>query len=123
MDIGIAHASLEGEAGRNGEGGTTGHAAEHHVLAWKIRACCIAEEKRRSLTAKGGAIAVESAGGSGTETGQGSIETSRPQILELEVSPGGSADLLAATLFLDAVERGLTQFKPTKVGRSTYGTN
>src|SRR6266403_2057299 len=57
------------------------------------------------LTAKEGAAAVESAGGSGTAIGRQQLQCLDHQLLELGVSPGGSGDLLAATLFLDAVER------------------
>lgn len=68
------------------------------------------------LTAKGGAIAVASAGGSGTTLGKRRLQRLDQQLLELHVSPGGSADLLAATLFLDAVER-------RQSWEDTHGTN
>jgi triphosphoribosyl-dephospho-CoA synthase len=58
------------------------------------------------ITAKAGAAAVESAGGSGTTLGKQRLQRLDGRLLELGVSPGGSGDLLAATLFLDAVERG-----------------
>ena len=56
-------------------------------------------------TAKEGAIAVEAAGGSGTALGKQRLRQLDRRLLDLNVSPGGSADLLAAALFLDAVER------------------
>jgi triphosphoribosyl-dephospho-CoA synthase len=56
-------------------------------------------------TAKEGAIKVARAGGSGTALGRRYLQRLDRQLLGLHVSPGGSADLLAATLFLDAVER------------------
>jgi len=57
------------------------------------------------VTAKAGAAAVESAGGSGTAIGRQKLFRLDRRLLALGVSPGGSGDLLAATLFLDAVER------------------
>jgi triphosphoribosyl-dephospho-CoA synthase len=57
------------------------------------------------LTAKAGAAAVERAGGSGTAIGRQKLSDLDRRLLEFGVSPGGSGDLLAATLFLDAVER------------------
>jgi triphosphoribosyl-dephospho-CoA synthase len=56
-------------------------------------------------TAKEGALAVEAAGGSGTALGKQQLRQLDRRLLDLNVSPGGSADLLAAALFLDAVER------------------
>jgi triphosphoribosyl-dephospho-CoA synthase len=56
-------------------------------------------------TAKEGAAAVEAAGGSGTALGKQRLRQLDRALLDLNVSPGGSADLLAAALFLDAVER------------------
>ena len=57
------------------------------------------------VAAKEGAIAVERAGGSGTAIGRQQLFRLDHYLLELGVSPGGSGDFLAATLFLDAVER------------------
>src|SRR5712672_958209 len=56
------------------------------------------------VTAKAGAAAVEGAGGSGTTIGSQKLFRLDRRLLELGASPGGSGDLLAATLFLDAVE-------------------
>jgi triphosphoribosyl-dephospho-CoA synthase len=61
--------------------------------------------KTALIAAKEGAFAVERAGGSGTAIGRQCLQRLDRQLLELKASPGGSADLLAATLFLDAVER------------------
>jgi triphosphoribosyl-dephospho-CoA synthase len=62
--------------------------------------------KTALMAAKKGAFAVGRAGGSGTAIGRQRLQRLDRQLLELKASPGGSADLLAATLFLDAVERG-----------------
>jgi triphosphoribosyl-dephospho-CoA synthase len=56
--------------------------------------------------AKEGALAVAVSGGAGSVTGRERLRSLNRRLLELNVSPGGSADLLAATLFLDAVEYG-----------------
>jgi triphosphoribosyl-dephospho-CoA synthase len=61
--------------------------------------------KTALVAAKEGAIAVERVGGSGTAIGRQQLYRLERRLLELGVSPGGSGDLLAATLFLDAVER------------------
>jgi len=57
------------------------------------------------MTAKKNALAVERAGGVGTQIGRQQLTLLDRQLLDLKVSPGGSADLLAATIFLDAIER------------------
>ena len=57
------------------------------------------------MTAKEHALTVERAAGVGTEIGRQQLTLLDRQLLKIKVSPGGSADLLAATLFLDAVER------------------
>jgi triphosphoribosyl-dephospho-CoA synthase len=54
--------------------------------------------------AKEGATAVAAAGGTGTALGLAQLYRLDRRLLDLHVSPGGSADLLAAALFLDAVE-------------------
>jgi triphosphoribosyl-dephospho-CoA synthase len=54
--------------------------------------------------AKAGAAAIELAGGTGTALGRRLLDRLDDRLLELHASPGGSADMLAAALFLDAVE-------------------
>ena len=49
------------------------------------------------------------AGGAGTCRGRERLLALDQQLLDLGVSPGGSADLLAGTLFLDAIERQPTE--------------
>jgi triphosphoribosyl-dephospho-CoA synthase len=80
------------------------------------------------ITAKTGAAAVESAGGSGTATGCQRLRRLDRCLLELGVSPGGSGDLLAATLFLDAVERRQNEVQADRSGSQDiagymYGTD
>jgi triphosphoribosyl-dephospho-CoA synthase len=65
-------------------------------------------------TAKESALAVERAGGVGTQIGKQQLALLDRQLLNLKVSPGGSADLLAATLFLDAIERKQTEVEADK---------
>jgi triphosphoribosyl-dephospho-CoA synthase len=75
-------------------------------------------------TVKEGAIEVVRAGGSGTAIGRQHLQRLDRQLLHLNVSPGGSADLLAATLFLDAVERGQDQIEMDQSWlEDTNGTN
>ena len=59
--------------------------------------------------AKQGAAKVIDAGGAGSSRGQKLLYALDTRLLELGVSPGGSADLLAGTLFLDAIEQGKTR--------------
>jgi triphosphoribosyl-dephospho-CoA synthase len=65
---------------------------------------------------KGGATAVLSAGGPGTAAGDAALRHFEKELLARRISPGGSADLLAATIFLDSLEFG-------QHWESTYGTN
>ncbi len=51
-----------------------------------------------------GARAVLEAGGPGTSPGNAALNQLDRALLEQRLSPGGSADLLAATLFLDALD-------------------
>ncbi len=62
--------------------------------------------------AKEGAAVVEAAGGTGTTRGRELLEKLDRRLLELNAAPGGSADLLAAALLLDAVERRLNDVQP-----------
>ena len=66
------------------------------------------------VAAKEGALAIESAGGTATVNGRRQLRQLHGRFLELQVSPGGSADLLAATLFLDAVERRQNDVQPDR---------
>jgi triphosphoribosyl-dephospho-CoA synthase len=76
------------------------------------------------VTAKAGAAAVESAGGSGTALGKQRLQRLDHRLLELGVSPGGSGDLLAATLFLDAVEQGHHELQADRSGlEEIYGAD
>jgi triphosphoribosyl-dephospho-CoA synthase len=76
------------------------------------------------VTAKAGAAAVESAGGSGTALGKQRLQRLDRRLLELGASPGGSGDLLAATLLLDAVERGHNEVQADQSeSEEIYGTN
>jgi triphosphoribosyl-dephospho-CoA synthase len=67
--------------------------------------CLLYRGAEVALTAaKEGAAGVEAAGGAGTALGGQRLWQLDRLLLDLNVSPGGSADLLAAGLFLDAVE-------------------
>jgi triphosphoribosyl-dephospho-CoA synthase len=65
--------------------------------------------KEALQAAKQGATAVIDAGGAGSLHGQKCLFALDKRLLELGVSPGGSADLLAGTIFLDAIERQQTE--------------
>lgn len=67
-------------------------------------------------TAKLGAQAILAAGGASTNHGLSELHLLDKELLRIGCSPGGSADLLAATLFLDAVERGVDHIE----GSNTY---
>lgn len=76
------------------------------------------------VAAKEGAAAAISGGGSGSLIGRQQLERLDRRLLELGVSPGGSGDLLAATLFLDAAELGHGQLQADRSGLEIeYGTN
>jgi triphosphoribosyl-dephospho-CoA synthase len=65
--------------------------------------------KLAQQAAQQGAAAVIAAGGAGTSRGRERLLALDKRLLDLGVSPGGSADLLAGTLFLDAIERQATE--------------
>jgi triphosphoribosyl-dephospho-CoA synthase len=54
-----------------------------------------------------GAVRVIKVGGPGSPKGNAALIALGQELVSRRISPGGSADLLAATLFLDALERGL----------------
>jgi triphosphoribosyl-dephospho-CoA synthase len=59
-----------------------------------------------------GARSVLAAGGSGSKSGRDQMRMLDEELVAMQISPGGSADLLAATIFLDAVERKQEQVCP-----------
>ena len=72
--------------------------------------------KTALVAAKEGAIAVARSGGNGTAIGRQQLLRLDHYLLDLGVSPGGSGDLLAATLFLDAVEREQREVQADRSG-------
>lgn len=75
--------------------------------------CLLYRGGSAALTAaKTGAAAVGHASGAGTAYGRKRLLQLDRQLLALGASPGGSGDLLAATLFLDAVERRQPGIEP-----------
>jgi triphosphoribosyl-dephospho-CoA synthase len=61
-------------------------------------------------TAKAGARAVLAAGGTAAPAGLKRLRCLHAELMALWASPGGSADLLGVTLFLDRLERGYARF-------------
>jgi triphosphoribosyl-dephospho-CoA synthase len=83
------------------------------IMASLTDTCLLYRGGRTALeAAQQGAAAVIAAGGSGTSRGRECLLALDRQLLELGVSPGGSADLLAGTLFMDAIERQPTWLSP-----------
>jgi triphosphoribosyl-dephospho-CoA synthase len=73
---------------------------------------------------KAGARAVLAAGGPGSQKGEAALRRFDRKLLEKRISPGGSADLLAASLFLDCLESGREAVpRDQSVGEETYGEN
>jgi triphosphoribosyl-dephospho-CoA synthase len=71
--------------------------------------------KEALQAAKEGATAVIDAGGAGSIPGQKCLFALDKRLLDLGVSPGGSADLLAGTLFLEAIERQQTEIPASEM--------
>jgi triphosphoribosyl-dephospho-CoA synthase len=71
---------------------------------------------------KAGAKAVLTAGGPGSQEGDAALWRFDRKLLEKRISPGGSADLLAASLFLDCLESGREAIqRDQSVEKETYG--
>ncbi|MDZ4835163.1 MAG: triphosphoribosyl-dephospho-CoA synthase [Candidatus Melainabacteria bacterium] len=69
--------------------------------------CVLYRGGRAALdTVQIGAATVLARGGAGSKEGMINLLALDQKLLELRCSPGGSADLLSATLFLDALENG-----------------
>jgi triphosphoribosyl-dephospho-CoA synthase len=80
------------------------------IMAQLDDTCLLYRGGKEALqAAKKGATAVIDAGGAGSIRGQKCLFALDQRLLDLGVSPGGSADLLAGTVFLDAIERQPTE--------------
>jgi triphosphoribosyl-dephospho-CoA synthase len=75
--------------------------------------CVLYRGGREALQAvKSGARSVLGAGGSNSDSGKKQMRMLDHALIAMHLSPGGSADLLAATIFLDAIERQQAQVFP-----------
>jgi triphosphoribosyl-dephospho-CoA synthase len=73
-------------------------------------------------TVKVWARAVLAVGGVGSRAGNEALRQFDRELLEKRISPGGSADLLAASLFLDCVESGQNSVRKDRSSEEgTYG--
>jgi triphosphoribosyl-dephospho-CoA synthase len=76
------------------------------VMARLDDTCLLARGGRRALLAtQAGARRVLALGGIGTPNGRTALRWLETRMRSLHVSPGGAADLLAAGLLLDRIER------------------
>jgi triphosphoribosyl-dephospho-CoA synthase len=86
------------------------------IMARLTDTCLLYRGGRPALLAtQQGAAAVIAAGGAGTSRGREELFALDQRLLELGASPGGSADLLAGTLFLDAIEPQQTGIRPSEI--------
>jgi triphosphoribosyl-dephospho-CoA synthase len=90
--------------------------AEHHarvnallaVMATLDDTCLLARGGRKALAAaQDGARRVLAAGGIAAPNGRRAFGVLEARLRRMHVSPGGAADLLAAALLLDRIERGV----------------
>jgi triphosphoribosyl-dephospho-CoA synthase len=82
------------------------------IMAHLDDTCLLYRGGRTALqAAKQGAAAVLAAGGAASHRGREQLFALDDRLLGLGVSPGGSADLLAGTLFLDAIQRDQTEIR------------
>jgi triphosphoribosyl-dephospho-CoA synthase len=71
---------------------------------------------------KTGAKAVLAVGGPGSQEGDAALRRFDRKLLEKRISPGGGADLLAASLFLDCLESGCEAIQRDQSdGKEIYG--
>jgi triphosphoribosyl-dephospho-CoA synthase len=75
-------------------------------------------------TVKKGAREILTSGGPASDAGDEALRRLDRELFARNISPGGSADLLAATLFLDATERGLYEVeRDNSLLEKAYGTD
>lgn len=79
------------------------------VIAELDDTCVLSRGGAAALTAvQEGAAKVLAVGGAGSAKGKLELETLEAMLIATNVSPGGAADLLAAALFLDRLQQGLS---------------
>jgi len=77
------------------------------IIAHLDDTCVLARGGEQALVSmQSGAFRVLAAGGVGSESGKAAVRLLEDDLLARHVSPGGAADLLAATLFLDRLDHG-----------------
>ncbi|MGK9169951.1 triphosphoribosyl-dephospho-CoA synthase [Inquilinus limosus] len=81
------------------------------IMASLDDTCLLHRGGRPALeAAQAGARAVLAGGGTATPAGRAALQALDADLLARWVSPGGSADLLAATLFLDRIDRSFARW-------------
>jgi triphosphoribosyl-dephospho-CoA synthase len=95
-----------------------------HIMAGLDDTCVLYRGGVAGLYAvKAGAGAVLAAGGVGSRTGNEALRKFDRELIERRISPGGSADLLAASLFLDCLESGQPVQKDRSFEERNHGAN
>ena len=83
------------------------------VMASLDDTCVLARGGRSALTdMQRGAQSVLAHGGAASLAGRRQLKALERRLVELHVSPGGAADLLAATLFLDRLQASILHMTP-----------
>jgi triphosphoribosyl-dephospho-CoA synthase len=124
----VVHVGLPTLQAKRSDGATESVARMDTLLSIMSRlddTCVLYRGKAAALEAvRDGALRVIAAGGCGSELGEQQLRQLDGELLALGVSPGGSADLLAATLFLDAVELRQNEVQEDRSwSEDTDGTN
>ena len=79
------------------------------VIAELDDTCILSRGGAAALSAvQSGALQILDAGGAGSRRGKTALQQYEQELLARHVSPGGAADLLAATLFLDKIRTAFT---------------
>ena len=95
-----------------------------HIMAVLDDTCVLYRGGTEALEfVKAGAGAVLEAGGPGSAAGESAYKRFDREMLRKRFSPGGSADLLAATLFLDAFERDWIEYQERGLCNGSYGAD
>src|SRR5271170_763543 len=93
-------------------------------LASKIPAFFIVAGRRDWQSFRKGGSDALLAGGPGSVAGELAMLRLDQELLIRNISPGGAADLLAATLFLDALEQGQNAIEDNSLSEEvSYGTD